>query len=94
MRWVVENCGVCALTRPNATKPIIQPIVVNSCLERIQIDPMDMRLMKDGEFLWILQIKDHFSCYMWLHALKLKKAAPIAEIMSTWFMYNGYPEIL
>ena len=70
------------------------PIVSNRCLDRVQIDLMDFHTKPDGEYKWILQIKDHFSRYIWLHALKDKTATSVAEKMAEWFGQNGNPQHL
>lgn len=94
VKWVLEQCGICALNAKNKTKAIITPIASSGCLDRIQIDLMDFRAKADGDYKWIIQIKDHFSHFVWLHPLKGKESEPIAEIMNNWFMYCGYPKIL
>jgi hypothetical protein len=55
---------------------------------------MDFRAKADGEYKWILQIKDHFSRYVWLHPLNEKASAGVAAVMKNWFMYNGYLKII
>ena len=94
IKWVVDACVVCALSRRNKTKPIIKPIVSEGCLDRVQIDLMDMRAHMDNESRYILQVKDHFSCFVWLYALEEKTAAGVAACIDEWFMYNGYPILL
>lgn len=94
IKWVIDACVVCALSRRNKTKPIIRPIVSEGCMDRVQIDLMDMRRYIDGESRYILQVKDHFSCFVWLYALEEKTAAGVAACMDEWFMYNDYPILL
>lgn len=94
IKWVLNACVVCALDRRNKTKPIITPIISEGCLDRVQIDLMDFRAKADGEAKWILQVKDHFSCFVWLYPLTSKTAAAVAVRMDEWFMYNGYPILL
>jgi hypothetical protein len=52
---------------------------------------MDFRGDPDGEYKWILQIKDNFSRFVWLFALKDKASATICTVLITWFFMNGYP---
>jgi hypothetical protein len=55
---------------------------------------MDMRLNPDGEYKWILQIKCHFSRYVWLSALKDKGSEGVAIVFSTWLAFNGLCRIV
>jgi hypothetical protein len=40
-----------------------------------------MRKDKDGEWEWILQVKDHFSRFIWLFALKDKSSVGVAAAL-------------
>ena len=75
-------------------KAPIQPIKTKRCLDCLQIDLMDYRSHVDGEFKWILQIKDTFSWHIWLYPLKEKIAKAVYEILVRWFDENGYPNKL
>jgi len=44
----------------------------------------------DGEYKWILQIKDTFSRYVWIYALKDKSALSVVDVLLVWFGQNGY----
>jgi len=92
--WVGEHCSVCTMKAPNKTKPIIRPISSGYNLERVQIDLVDFRSQADGEFKWLIQIKCHFSLFVWLRPLKNKEAAGVAAVMEVWFGDNGYPRVL
>ena len=85
---------MCVLDAPQAAKapPIL--IVSARCMDRVQIDLVDQKSKKDGAFRWLLQIKDHFSHYVWLHALEDKTAAGVAARVSEWIGYVGTPRIL
>jgi hypothetical protein len=48
----------------------------------------------DGDYCWILQIKDTFSKYIWLRPLINKEAATVAAEMEPWFGDNGVPRKL
>lgn len=48
-------------------------------LHRVQIDLMDFHSQPDCEFTWVLHIKDHFSKFFTLYALKDKSAAGVDE---------------
>jgi len=52
---------------------------------------MDFRGNPDGEYKWILQIKDHFSRFVWLFAMKDKESATVEGILEGWFFSNRYP---
>ena len=60
--------------------PLI-PIQSNTALERIQLDLLDMRHEADGQYNWIIHVKDHFSKFSGLGALHKKEAAAVAEYL-------------
>lgn len=62
-------------------------------MERIQIDLIDMCHEPDGQYKWIRHIKDHFSKFSVLFALKSKTAAECADILATWMVLFGIPWI-
>ena len=62
-------------------------------MERLQIDLIDFRHTPDGHFKWVLQVKDHFSKYTCLFALKSKEATEVADALATFLMCFGPPEI-
>ena len=45
------------------------------------IDLMDFKSNIDGPCYWIIQIKDHFSRYIWLEEIVNKEATTVADIM-------------
>jgi hypothetical protein len=90
--WVQAQCATCRLSARNEGKPAIKPIKSDHCLDRLVIDLMDYRTKPDGKFKWILQIKDHFSRYVWLYAMKDKESATVSCILRNWFYTNGYPK--
>jgi transposase InsO family protein len=55
---------------------------------------MDFWSQSDGEYKWILQIKDTFSRYVWLYAMKDKSALTVVGILLVWLSQNGYMRIL
>ena len=63
-------------------------------MHRVQIDLMDMRSSQDGEYKWIMQIKDQFSRYIWLRPLKNKTSAEVAAVLKEWMGENGHPDIM
>jgi hypothetical protein len=48
----------------------------------------------DGDYKWILQIKDTFSKRVWLCPLKDKTAKSVADEIEMWCDENGDPENL
>ena len=52
---------------------------------------MDFRGNPDGEYKWILQIKDHFSQFVQLFPMKDKESAIVERILREWFHLNGIP---
>jgi hypothetical protein len=52
---------------------------------------MDFQASANGEYTWLVQLKDMFSRYIWLIPLKNKKAATIAEAIHVWIGQNGRP---
>jgi hypothetical protein len=55
---------------------------------------MDMRATQDSGQKWIIQIKDHFSRYVWLYPLCDKSADEVTRVMKLWFGANGHPKKL
>lgn len=63
-------------------------------LTRVQMDLIDMRSMRDGEFQWILHTKDHFSKFSWCYPLCSKEAEAVANNLLQQFYLFGVPRIL
>jgi len=61
-------------------------IVSQDTFERMQIELIDMWYTPLSRYAWILHVKDHFSKYSQLYALKSKHALPIAEYLALWIM--------
>jgi hypothetical protein len=89
--WVLEKCTVCTLQAANRNKPPVKPIKARRCQDRLVIDLIDFSSMADRDYKRILQIKDPFSRYIWLYALKDKSADTVCTILKTWFGQNGLP---
>ena len=75
-------------------KPPIILIISKGCLHRIIINLIDFRSNIDGLYYWIIQIKDHFSHYIWLEEMINKEATTIADIIRRWIGANGRPHQL
>ena len=52
---------------------------------------MDFTSQPDGEFQWVLQLKCHFSRYIWLYALVDKSSTEVAQVLRRWLSDNGHP---
>jgi transposase InsO family protein len=92
--FVLKLCKNCALNRPAATKAPLQPIVSGRAWERVQVDLIDMRHEPSGQYKWILHVKDHFSKYTQLYALKSKHSEPIAEAFAQFIAAFLPPKIV
>ena len=90
---LVNRCAICNFHRPNNSKAPLEPIIVERIMERLQIDLIDFRHTPDGHFKWVLQIKDHFSKYTCLFALRSKEASEVADALAIFLMCFGPPEI-
>ncbi len=94
VQWLLEHCQVCLVNRQNPIRAPLQLIVVTEVLDRLQADLIDIRIKPDGEYVWILHLKDHFSKFSMLDALKSKKASEIAYYIRLFVRHLGVPEIL
>lgn len=92
--WLLARCRTCLVNRPNKSRGVLEPIVSNFTLERVQIDLVDFRHEPDGQFKWLLHVRDHFSKYTSLFALKSKQCAEVATNVAHWIGCFGVPKIL
>jgi transposase InsO family protein len=60
-------------------------------LDRVYMDLMDFTSQPDGEYKWVLQLKDHFSRMIWLFPLKNKGSAEVAIALRSFFAWCGQP---
>lgn len=91
---LLQHYQLCARNKPSQSRGPLQPIVVNNLWERVQIDLIDMRADPDGEYHWILHIRDHFSKYSSAYPLKSKESTEVANILMMWIGQFGPPRIL
>jgi hypothetical protein len=84
--WVKAHCLTCMLNTAHKAKDPIRTITVHQTFERVQVDLIDMRHQPSGEYSWVLHIKDHYSKYNQLYALRSKHAEPIAECVAQFIM--------
>ena len=90
IEWVVDKCAVCKLMEAQKGKAPIQLIKTHCCLDHVQINLMDFKVLADGEYKYILQIKDTFSRYIWLFPLKNREAEDVAKVLDIWLGGNRY----
>jgi hypothetical protein len=86
--WVVIRCNIYSFSAAAKTAASVIPILSGRCLDCIQFDLIDFTATPDREFKWILQIKDHFSKYVWLVSLPDKKAETVAKAIREWIGQN------
>jgi hypothetical protein len=72
----------------------LELITVSRVWERIQTDLIDIRHTPDGRYTWILYIKDYYSKYTQLYALKGKDSEGIVEYLAMFIIAFYPPEIL
>lgn len=41
---------------------------------------------------WVVQLKDHFACMIWLFPLKDKSSEEVANALHTWIAWCGQPK--
>ena len=54
IEWVVDKCAVCKLIKAQKGKAPIQLIKTHCCLNRVQIDLIDFKVLADSEYKYIL----------------------------------------
>jgi hypothetical protein len=69
------------LKAANKTKAVVRPILTQQCSDQVQLDLIDFQSLADGQFKWILQIKDTFSRYIWLYPLEEKTAKAVYNVL-------------
>ncbi|KAH6665599.1 hypothetical protein B0J14DRAFT_568748 [Halenospora varia] len=58
---LLKECRHCRSQAPNQEPATITPIISRRCLDRIYLDCLDFTSQPNGEYKWVLQVKDHFS---------------------------------
>jgi len=91
---LLQHCQLCARNKPSQSRGPLQPIIVNNLWEQVQIDLIDMRADPDGEYQWILHIRDHFSKFSCAYPLKSKESMEVAIALMVWIGQFGPPKIL
>ena len=93
VNWLLKRCKNCLVNRPNHTRAPLQPIISSATLERVQMDLIDMRHEPSDKFRWILHLKDHYSKFTSLYALKTKEAIEVAKKLEIFVAHYGPPQI-
>jgi hypothetical protein len=94
VEWILNRCTHCIETAANKSAPGVTPIISKGPLHKTYIDLMDFRSQRDSDFAWILQVKDHFSKFIWLFPLKDKASSSIAQEIHKWLGEHGPPKYL
>ncbi|CAF2120259.1 unnamed protein product [Rotaria magnacalcarata] len=77
----VSQCDICskrnaeAFLGPLAEKPTDSYVYLN----RLQMDLLDMQNISDGEYKWILYMRDQFTKFSWAYPLKSNEIGSIIE---------------
>lgn len=82
---------MCIPQLPNNSRAPSKSIKSEYTLQRVQIDLIDLRGTPDGDYNWILHIRDHYSKYSWLYPLKSKEASEVADRIVDWVASCGEP---
>ena len=89
-----RECPTCQLSQPQRTKPPLKPIVESEFLNRVQIDLIDMRGQKDGNYEYIGHFMDHFTKFHVLFPLVTKTAEEVTKMLRERVLaYVGPPKI-
>lgn len=92
--WILKRCSVCHAHHPGPRPIPLRAIVSQDVMERVQMDLIDMRSAPDGDFFWILHIKDHFSKYCMLYPLRSQSGKDVVRCFLEWIAFLGPPCIL
>ena len=63
-------------------------------LTRLQMNMIDRSKKPDGEFKWILHLRDDYSKFNWTFPMASKESADIAKHLLDTFCMFGAPKIL
>ena len=94
VEFFLQTCPDCSVRVPVKKAKATKPIISLGFLTRVQVDLIDMSSQPDGDYKWILHARDHFSKYSWIFPLTSKRAAEVAEKLTTLFCMFGPPKIL
>jgi transposase InsO family protein len=91
VEWIIGKCRICLANEENREPKTITPIISRCILDRVYIDLMDFTSQPDGEYKWVLQLKDHFSRMIWLFPLRDKGSIEVAQALHIFLTWCGQP---
>lgn len=94
VEWLSKHCQSCLLERQNRSRAPLEPIISDHTLQQVQINQVDIHHEPDDQYKWVLHIKDHFSKWTSLFALKSKTATEVADALAVFIGFFGHPEII
>jgi len=74
---------ICTAIKPIESLRPLHPLLVDAAIDRVYMDLMDFTSQPDGEYHWVLQLKDHFSRMIWLFPLEDKSSQEVANSLRT-----------
>ena len=90
----LSTCKQCNERRPAKNPPSGRPMIALGFLTRVQMDLIDFSSRPDGDYRYILHVRDHFSKYSWAYPLTSKRASEVAEKIVELFCMFGPAKIL
>ena len=96
MQRFVDLCQTCQETRGRKSthKIIHKPIIPDTVGQRGQADLVNLQMVPDDGYKYILNYQDCFSKFVILRALKTKTAAEVADCLVNIFFEHGPPSLL
>ena len=94
VEFYVGICEACQQKKSQKKKLVVKPVRSKDFLSRGQVDLIDWRTERDGEYNWILNYQDHFTKFVILKPLKTKRAEEVAFALLDIFLTFGAPNIL
>ena len=95
---VTKFVGLCPHCASKSIKPktglVLKPIRSHNFGSRGQIDLMDFQSIAFNGYRFIFNYQDHFTKFVWLRALKTKRAEEVASQLIEVFSILGPPAIL
>ncbi|CAF2076196.1 unnamed protein product [Rotaria magnacalcarata] len=77
----VSQCDICSQRKVEAISHSLAEKLTDpyEFLNRLQMNVLDMQNMSDGEYKWILYMRDRFTKCSWAYPLKSNEMGPITE---------------
>ena len=83
----LKTCAACTQRKPVKHVPTGKPMIALGFLLRVQVDLIDFRSRPDGEYKWIMHVRDHFSKFSWAYPLKSKCASEVCILCIYIYIY-------